>query len=143
MKIKLNLILIACALSLSSVLVATARDRNTPRVAFATSAVPAGEQVYTGAIIGQTNGLAYTVRSDSSTLTVIGVAQNAAASNETVLARSGIFGLKNNGTVAVANIGSNAYAATNTGYTVSSSGTVAVGKIVTVDSDYVWVRVGL
>lgn len=149
MKRKLCGLMFACVATALVVGTAQAAERDTPRIESATCAILAGETVWTGLVVGQTNGYAYRVdstRTSASTnsLTVIGVAQNSAASNSTVRVRAGMFGLKNDGTVTAAHIGANAYASTNnTAYTVSASGSVAVGKIVAVDSDYVWTRVGL
>lgn len=131
------------ALLCIAALAVTAAERNTPRIETAACALTAGETVWTGLVIGQLNGYAYRYVSGSTNLTVVGLAQNSVASNGTVRARSGIYGLANDGTVTAAHIGKSAYASTNnTAYTVSASGSAAVGKIVALDGTYVWVRLG-
>ena len=121
-----------------------ASERNTPWTQEAYSSVAAAASIDAGTIVGTTGGYGYTFISSSTNLVVLGVAQNSAVSNDTLIVRSGIFGFKNLGNITIANVGSSAYAATNNnGYTVSASGSAAVGKIIRVDSDYVWIRAGL
>jgi hypothetical protein len=144
MKRNTKLVLLSCLALAVFAGMAFAADRDTPRVEFATSSVTAAEQIDTGWIVGTRSGYGYKYLSSSTNLVVLGISQNGGASNAVIHARSGIFGMKNNGSVTAAYIGGNAYAATNnTGYTVGPTGSgTAVGKIVAVDSDYVWVKLG-
>jgi len=120
-----------------------AAERDTPRIEFPVATLTAGGTITAGYVIGQTGGYGYVYTSTTTNLTVIGIAQNSAVSNETVYVRGGIFGLKNSGTVTASYIGASGYAYTNnTGYTVAPSGLAKIGTIVAVDSDYVWTRVG-
>ena len=124
--------------------VSFAAERNTPYTPEAYSSITSAESIDAGTIVGTTGGYGYTYISTSTNLVVLGIAQNSAVSNGTLIVRSGIFGLKNLGNITTANVGSSAYASTNNnGYTVSASGSAAVGKIIRVDSDYVWIRAGL
>lgn len=142
---RINLVLAVALVAGVFAFAAQAAERNTPRTQVATSVVTAGEAVSAGWIVGGSGGYGYKYVSDSTNLVVLGIAQNSAVSNGVLQVRGdGVYGLKNLGTVTAAHIGLDAYAATNdTGYTVGPSGSAAVGKIVNVDTDYVWVRLGL
>lgn len=143
MKFRTKVAAIVLLLALGVAGFSFARERNTPRVETVFTSVTAGETVYAGQIVGAAGGYGYVLRSDSTNLQAIGVAVNTAVSNEAVRALSGVFGLVNDGSVTTANIGGQAYAATNdTGYTVSASGAASFGVITAVD-DFVWVRSGL
>lgn len=145
MKKKLNMILSCVALVALFAVTAFAADRDTPRVEFATSVVTAAETIPAGWIVGTRNGYGYKYLASSTNLVCIGISQNSTVSNETLYARSGIFGLKNNGAVTQAYTGSSAYVATNnTGYTVGISGAgTSIGKFIRIDDEYAWVRLGL
>ena len=122
---------------------ARAAERDTPRSPAVEALLPAAETIHTGQVVGQTGGYAYRFISASTNLTVVGVAQNSAASNGTVRVRAGIHGLKNAGDVTAAHTGADAYAYTNdTAWTAAASGSAAIGKIVAVGTEYVWVRCG-
>ncbi|MGI5868675.1 MAG: hypothetical protein ACOX9C_04415 [Kiritimatiellia bacterium] len=127
----------ACALAAQAI--------PTPRTDVATSVVTAGEAVEAGRVVGAAGGYGYAYGAGSSNLVVLGIAQNTAASNGVLVVRgSGVYGLRNNGAVTAAHIGRTAYAATNdAGRAVAPSGAAAVGTIVNVDADHVWVRLGL
>jgi hypothetical protein len=122
---------------------AMAAERDTPRTPTVEALLPAGATVWAGQVVGQTGGYAYPYVSASSNLTVVGVAQNSASSNGTVRVRAGIHGLKNAGDVTAEHTGADAYAYTNdTAWTAAASGSAAIGKIVAVGTEYVWVRCG-
>ena len=101
--------------------------------------------MYAGQVVGATNGYGYARVSElTNSLTTVGVAVNSAVSNGTLMVRSGVFGLKNDGAVTSSHIGLKGYAYTNdTAFTVSSSGVAEYGVITDVDDNYVWVRIGL
>jgi len=143
LRLKLSALALLAALGLAAGY-GLAAERNTPRVETVYSTVKAGARVYAGQVVGAAGGYGYVLTSAATNLMAIGVAQNSAISNGLLIARSGVFGLQNDGTVTAAHIGQSAYAATNdTGYTVSAEGLASYGTITAVDSDYVWVRCGL
>ncbi len=135
-----NILLVCATLGAIGVGAAHGAERGTPRTAAIEAQLTAGATVWAGQVVGQKSGYAYPYISSSTDLAVVGVAQNSTASNGIVRVRAGIFGLKNLGTVTAAHIGAAAYAATNnTAWTAAPSGTAAIGKIMAVDADYVWV----
>lgn len=139
-----NTFKITAAIAVAAGGIAFAAERNTPRVDTVFSTLKAGGTVHAGQVVGATNGYGYArVSQLANTLTTVGVAVNSAVSNSTLMVRSGVFGLKNDGGVTSSHIGLKGYAYTNdTGFTVSSSGVVEYGIITDVDDDYVWVKVG-
>jgi len=138
-----SILLVCAAVCAFGVAAAQAAERDTPRTPATEAQLTAGATVWAGQVVGQTGGYAYPYVSASTNLTVVGVAQNSASSNGTVRVRAGIHGLKNAGDVTAAHTGADAYAWTNdTAWTASSSGDAAIGKIVAVGTEYVWVRCG-
>jgi hypothetical protein len=83
---------------------------------------------------------------DSANYVVVGVNSETAAASGSIVAKSGVYGFTNSATYPVtqAHIGSDCYVENE--YTVSSSGgsnSIEAGKVVDVDSNYVWVAVGV
>jgi hypothetical protein len=122
---------------------------NTPKKLSASANLTAGEDIDEKGImiaIKSTDSEAYKA-ADTANLTVVGVNDETASEDDTdLVAKSGIYGLDNSSTypVSQANIGSDCYVEDES--TVSTSGgsnNIVAGKVVDVDSNYVWVKVGV
>lgn len=125
-----------------AVLPLVAAERNTPVTHNPEAVLKTAAPVHAGQVVGQSGGLAYPYVSDSTNLTVVGVAQNSVGSNGLVRVRTGIFGLAGLG-VTTAHIGHTAYAATNnTAWTAAPVGAAAIGRILAIQDKIVWVLTG-
>lgn len=76
---------------------------------------------------------------------VIGRAENTVAIGETCLAKQGCFLWRNQGSITSTSLGATAYAMSSTGVTTAAIATndVAVGKIVGVATEGIWVKTEL
>ena len=98
-------------------------------------------------MVKTSDGLGYKA-TDSSGAGVVGVAREAVAASATFVAAKGVFGFTNStgGAITANDIGKICYVESTTGYTVALSGTscaMKAGTVVDVDSNYVWVDVGV